>query len=254
MSEKSTTRVAWSKDRHIATIRFTSEGGVNIFSSRVVTDLGQVVQEVAGDSEVRFAIFRGEGKVFLAGADISEMSGFDEAGGRAFGQRGHETFDRIAGMPQVTIAAMHGAALGGGCELALACDFRLCVAKTKIGLPESTLGLIPGWGGTQRLPRIVGDAVARRLIFSGVPLTGPEAAEVGLVDEVAETPELLEQAVENWIGKLSLGSPHAVARAKQALLHHDEVAEFGRCFTSPEAREGIGAFLEKRKASWAADA
>jgi enoyl-CoA hydratase len=249
-SEKSTTRVALTRQGPVATIKFTPETGVNIFSSRVVADLGELVQEVAKDSQVRFVVFRGDGKVFLAGADIAEMSRFDEEAARRFGTAGHNAFNAIAALPQATFAAVNGHALGGGCELALACDFRLIVAKAKIGLPETTLGLIPGWGGTQRLPRIVGDAAARRLIFSGVPIAADEAQRIGLVDEVVPAPEELEAALERWFKLLDAGAPHGVACAKRAMLQHDEIAAFGQCFTSPQAKEGMGAFLEKRPAPW----
>lgn len=249
-AEKSTTRVELIKDGLVGTIRFTPETGVNIFSSRVIRELGTLVQKAAEDVNLRYVVFRGDGKVFLAGADISEMSQFSEEDGRAFATTGHNVFNAIAAMPQVTFAAINGHALGGGCELALACDFRIMVAGAKIGLPECTLGLIPGWGGTQRLPRIVGEAVARRLIFSGQPVTAEEALKIGLLDEVVPTAADLDTALAKWFKYVEPGSPHAIQRAKRALLHRDEISEFARCFTSPEAKEGIAAFLEKRKPAW----
>jgi len=249
-TEKSTTRVELTKEGLVGTIRFRSETGVNIFSSRVIRELGELIEKLREDANLRFVVFRGDGKVFLAGADIAEMAGFREEEGRAFATTGHNVFNALAALPQISFAAINGHALGGGCELALACDFRIMVAGAKIGLPETTLGLIPGWGGTQRLPQIVGPARARRLIFSGQPVTAEEALQIGLVDEVVPTVDALDAALSKWFKYLEPGSPHAIERAKRALLHRDEISEFARCFTSPEAKEGITAFLEKRKAAW----
>ena len=138
-NEKSTTKVELTKEGQVATIRFTPESGVNIFSSRVIGNLGRVVERVAEDAHVRFVVFRGHGKVFLAGADIAEMQLFSEDQGRAFATNGHNVFNAISTLPQVTFAAINGHALGGGCELSLSCDFRLMVAKGKIGLPEASV-------------------------------------------------------------------------------------------------------------------
>jgi len=249
-NEKSTTRVELTKDGPVATIRFSPEVGVNIFSSRVIANLGQLVERVGQDAQARYVVFRGDGKVFLAGADISEMAHFSEDQGRAFATQGHNVFNAIATLPQVTFAVLNGHALGGGCELALACDFRLMVAGAKIGLPETTLGLIPGWGGTQRLPRVVGEPQARRLIFSGQPVTADEALQIGLIDELVPTPDGLDEALRRWFKLIESGSPHAISRAKRALLQRDEIEEFGKCFSGSDAKEGITAFLQKRKPPW----
>ncbi len=249
-NEKSTTKVELFKTDSVATIKFTPETGVNIFSSRVIGNLGGLVKRVAEDARVRFVVFRGDGKVFLAGADIGEMSSFTEDQGRAFATNGHNVFNAISALPQVTFAAINGHALGGGCELALACDFRIMVTGAKIGLPETTLGLIPGWGGTQRLPKVVGDTQARRLIFSGAPIAAEEALRIGLVDEVVASPEELDPAVQRWCKLLEPGSPHAITRAKRAMLQRDEIGEFSKCFSCSDAKDGITAFLQKRKAPW----
>jgi enoyl-CoA hydratase len=249
--EKSQTEVRISKEGAVATIRFVPATGVNIFSSRVIGSLGTVVEKVAIDPHVRFVVFRGDGRVFLAGADISEMQHFTEDQGRAFAANGHDVFDRIEKLPQITMAAMNGHAMGGGCELAMACDFRLLAKDGRIGQPETRLGLIPGWGGTQRLTRYVGLGHARRLLFSGEAIAADEALRIGLVDEVVPKAEDLDAALQRWFKLLAPGSPAAITRVKRALLQLDEIEEFGKCFSADDAREGTAAFIAKRKPSWA---
>ena len=249
--EKSQTEVQLTKQDGVATIRFVPAAGVNIFSSRVIGTLGTLVERVAADPHVRFVVFRGDGRVFLAGADISEMQHFTEDQGRAFAKNGHNVFNAIEALPQATFAALNGHAMGGGCELALACDFRLMVKDGKIGQPETRLGLIPGWGGTLRLPKYVGLGHARRLLFSGDSIPAEEALRIGLVDEVVPTAEDLDAALQCWFKVLSPGSPAAITRAKRALLQRDEIEEFGKCFSASDAKEGMAAFHEKRKPSWA---
>jgi len=249
--EKSQTDVVLSKEGRVATIRFVPASGVNIFSSRVIGNLGTVVEKVASDPHVRFVVFRGDGKVFLAGADISEMSHFTEDQGRAFSTNGHNVFNAIEALPQITFAALNGHALGGGCELAMACDFRIMAAKGKIGQPETRLGLIPGWGGTQRITRYVGLGMARKLLFSGQQVSAEQALRIGLVDEIVDTADDLDAALQEWFKTLAPGSPPAVMRVKRALLSKDEIREFGSCFSHSDAKEGTTAFIEKRPPEWA---
>jgi enoyl-CoA hydratase len=249
--EKSQTDVRFSKEGCVATIRFVPATGVNIFSSRVIGNLGTVVDKVAADPHVRFVVFRGDGRVFLAGADISEMQHFTEDQGRAFAANGHNVFNAIEALPQITFAAMNGHAMGGGCELAMSCDFRLIVKDGRIGQPETRLGIIPGWGGTQRMTKYVGLGYARRLLFSGDTIPAEEALRIGLVDEVVPTAEELDAALQRWFKLLAPGSPAAITRVKRALLQRDEIEEFGKCFSASDAREGTTAFLEKRKPGWA---
>jgi enoyl-CoA hydratase len=250
-NEKSQTEVRLGKEGDVATIRFVPGAGVNIFSSRVIGNLGTVVEKVAADPHVRFVVFRGDGRVFLAGADISEMQHFTEDQGRAFAANGHNVFNAIEALPQITFAAMNGHAMGGGCELALSCDFRLIVKDGRIGQPETRLGLIPGWGGTQRITRYVGLGHARRLLFSGDAIPAEEALRIGLVDEMVPTAEDLDTALVRWFKMLAPGSPAAVTRVKRALLQWDEIEEFGKCFSCSDAKEGMMAFVEKRKPGWA---
>jgi enoyl-CoA hydratase len=250
-NEKSQTDIQVSKDGEVATVRFVPASGVNIFSSRVIGTLGAAVKRIAADPHIRFVVFRGDGRVFLAGADISEMHSFTEDQGRAFAQNGHNVFNAVEALPQVTFAALNGHAMGGGCELAMACDFRLMVKDGKIGQPETRLGLIPGWGGTQRITKYVGLGHARRLLFSGDAIPAEEAHKIGLVDEVVASGEELDGALLRWFKMLAPGSPAAITRVKRALLQRDEIEEFGKCFSCSDAQEGKAAFLEKRKPAWA---
>lgn len=250
MSEKSQTHVTLTKTGNVALIHFVPESGVNIFSSRVLGELGTAIDDIADDAKLRYVVFRGDGKVFLAGADIAEMANFTEDRARAFASHGHNVFNAIEALPQVTFAAINGHAMGGGCELSLACDFRIMVAGAKIGSPETRLGLIPGWGGTLRMPKIVPLAHARKLIFSGESIPAEEALKIGLVDEVVPNADALEPALQRWFKYLEPGSPHAIARAKRSLLQKDEIGEFGKCFSCSDAKEGITAFLQKQKAPW----
>jgi enoyl-CoA hydratase len=249
--EKSQTEVRLTKAGDVATIQFVPAAGVNIFSSRVIGNLGTVVEQVAADSHVRFVVLRGDGRVFLAGADISEMQSFTEDQARVFAQNGHRVFNAIEALPQITFAALNGHALGGGSELAMSCDFRLMVKDAKIGQPETRLGLIPGWGGTLRITKYVGLGQARRLLFSGDAISADEALRIGLVDEVIPSAAELDAALVRWFKMLAPGSPAAILRCKRSLLHRDEIEQFSSCFGCSDAREGTTAFVEKRPASWA---
>ncbi|MFO0839645.1 MAG: enoyl-CoA hydratase-related protein [Phycisphaerae bacterium] len=249
-TEQVATTLELTRAGHVATLRFNSPTGVITFHSGVLGELGMHVKELSEDASIRFVVLRGVGKTFVAGADIQQMSHFTEAEGQIFSKNGHNVFNAIEAMPQVTFAALNGHTLGGGCELAMACDFRIAVTGIKIGQPESRLGLMPGWGGTQRLACLVGLAAARKLMFSGDSISAEEAQRLGLVDEVVANPEHLDEALARWFKTLSAGSPAAVRRIKHALLHRDETNQFGLCFSCSDAREGIAAFIEKRQPTW----
>ncbi len=167
-----------------ANVTFRTEAGLNVASMEMMAELEGVVDELASDPDVRFVLLRAEGKAFLAGANIKAMAGYDAAEGRAMSELGHRVFNKIEALPQVTLVAIQGVALGGGCELAMACDFRFAVKSINIGQPEVLLGLIPGWGGTIRLPKLVGPALAKQLMFSGESIKADRACEIGLVDEI----------------------------------------------------------------------
>ncbi|MCZ7648167.1 MAG: enoyl-CoA hydratase-related protein [Planctomycetota bacterium] len=242
----------------LATLTFAREKGLNILSSEVLTELDEAWGQIEAGG-ARACVLHGDGKVFLAGADIKEMAQLDPAGAVAFAQLGQRVFARIENSSTVSIAALHGAALGGGCELALACDIRVAADPLKIGQPEVNLGLIPGFGGTQRLPRIVGEGRALQMILTGEALSAQEALAAGLVTKVAP-PEQLVDAAKQIARTVAAKGPQAVAFAKhfvrQALgMSRErglaaEAVGFGETFKSGEAREGMAAFLEKRAAKF----
>jgi enoyl-CoA hydratase len=211
--------------------------------------------EVAGDGEARVIVLTGSGeKAFVAGADIKYMSGLSVDEAKAWGDLGHECGQLLETMPKPTIAAIDGFALGGGCELALACDLRFASSRSKLGQPEINLGIIPGWGGTQRLARTCGVGVAKDLILTGRLVDADEALRIGLVNGVHDP--ALEKAHE-VAELLASKSPVALAAAKRALNHGlqgdhvenlgREADEFGTLFSSEDAKEGMTAFVEKRE-------
>ncbi len=248
----SNTQSTLAIDGSLATVTISTVDGLNVMSTKTVTQLGEVIDQVASHPQIRFTVLQAEGKVFVAGADIKEMSSFDPAAARSFGQLGTAVCNAIEALPSITVAAIQGAALGGGCELALACDFRIATTKVKIGLPETTLGLIPGWGGIPRAAKLLGPPAAKRLVFGGTPLDAKKARQMGLIDEVVPDSAALDEAVAKLRASLMKGSPAAIALVKRALRDGEDVAAFAACFTGPESREGMAAFVEKRAANWAA--
>jgi enoyl-CoA hydratase len=244
------TQVGLEVEGSRAAIIFHTENGLNVMSLSVLERLGEVVDRLRSQPGVRFCVLKAVGKVFIAGANIKEMAGFSPDQARDLSARGNAVMDALEALPCITIASLHGAALGGGCEIALACDFRVAVSSVKIGLPESNLGLFPGWGGIKRVARIAGASAARRLVFGGVPVGAEQANAIGLVDEVAASPEALNEAVESLIKSLVRGGPQAVRLAKRVLLGGEEPEAFRECFIGDESREGMAAFVEKRPAAW----
>ncbi len=244
------THVVLERDGGRANVTFRTESGLNVASTEFLAELQQAVANLTADRQVRFVVFRGEGKAFLAGANIKAMSQYDAAAARSMAELGHRVLDAVAALPQVTVAALQGVALGGGCEFALACDFRFAVKSINIGQPEVLLGLIPGWGGTTRLPRLVGGAWARKLILGGQSIKGEQALEIGLVDEIVNSAEDLEPLIGAFFRKLTVAGPAAIAQAKAALGGGGEIDCFVACFEAGQAAAGMRAFLEKRPAPW----
>lgn len=244
------TQVHTTIDGSQATITLATEEGLNVLSTDVLYSLGAAIARVRKDPLVRTTVVQAKGKVFVAGANIKEMAGFSGDQAHEYATLGQSVMNDLAALPSITVAAVNGAALGGGLELALACDFRIAVRTAKLGLPEVTLGLIPGWGGVGRLTHLVGLARAKRMFLSGNPVSGEDALQINLVDEAVNSPEDLSSRITAFCKSFQKASPAAVALAKRASRDHDEVAAFVECFRQKDSREGMAAFAEKRPASW----
>ena len=239
---------------NIAWVTFTRPKTLNALAADILVEIAEVTEVLAEDPEVKVAVFTGEGKAFIAGADISEINVLKDVFiGREYSLGGQEVMNRIAALPVPTIAAINGYALGGGLELALACDLRVAASGAKLGLPEVGLGLIPGFGGTQRLPRLIGAGRALDLILTGRHVPAEEALQLGLVNRVAKdaaaaATELAKQIMKNGPVALALAK-EAVARGIDVPLPEAleiEADLFGMACTTHDMREGTTAFLEKR--------
>jgi enoyl-CoA hydratase len=229
---------------------------MNALNKFVIQDLSQALDEVYNNPEIRTAVITGAGeKAFVAGADITEFSGIGKVGGAALAQVGRENvFDKIENCPKPIIAAVNGFSLGGGCELAMACHFRIASTNAKFGQPEVNLGLIPGYGGTQRLPRLIGKGKAMELLMTGDMVGAEEAKTLGLVNWVVPAAELLDKALE-ILQKIQTKAPIALSNIITCVnqsLNGDrgfdlEIELFGACFATQDMEEGTQAFLAKRK-------
>jgi len=233
---------------------------LNALNRKTMEELDAAVGEVIADPDVRAAVLTGAGeKAFVAGADIKELSVLGPVAGRDYGLFGQAILDRIERSPKPFIAAVNGFALGGGCELAMACHLRLAAENAHLGQPEVKLGLIPGYGGTQRLSRLVGKGRALQLVLSGEHIPAEEAKRIGLVNEVVPAPDLLDTAI-SWAGKIAANAPLAIRFALEAVNHGMEMTLpeglfleatlFSLCCTTEDMKEGTKAFLEKRPAQW----
>jgi len=222
---------------------------LNALDLETLSELRDRLRELAAEETVRAVVVTGAGeRAFVAGADIKYMRGLGAHEAREWGALGHETARLLEEMPKPTLAAVNGFALGGGCELALACDLRYASSRARLGQPEIDLGIVPGWGGTQRLARVCGLGVAKELIFTGRQVEAAEALRLGLINAVADP--VLEHALQ-VARALAAKSPLALAVAKRLLnlspgALEREAAEFGDLFASEDAREGLAAFAEKR--------
>ncbi len=251
------THILFEKKGHVAIAAINRPKALNALNSEVLEDLNTLVDEVLADEEIRVLVITGSGdKSFVAGADIGEMSALSKTEGEAFGKKGNDVFHRIETLPIPVIAAVNGYALGGGCELSLACDIRLCAETAVFGQPETGLGITPGFGGTQRLARLVGSGMAKQLIFSARNVKADEALRIGLVNAVYPAEELMP-AAEKLAETIAKNAPIAVRACKKAINEGLELPMneailleeklFGSCFETADQREGMGAFLEKRK-------
>ena len=251
------THILLEKKDHVAIATVNRPKALNALNSEVLNDLNTLLDEIAADPEIRVLVLTGSGeKAFVAGADIGEMSTLTKAEGEAFGKKGNDVFRKLETLPIPAIAAVNGYALGGGCELAMACDIRLCSDTAVFGQPETGLGITPGFGGTQRLARLVGPGMAKQLIYSARNIKADEALRIGLCNAVYPAEELMPVA-EKLAETIAKNAPIAVRACKKAInegleMPMDEAVAleeklFGSCFETADQKEGMQAFLEKRR-------
>jgi enoyl-CoA hydratase len=242
----------------IVSVTISRPKALNALNTQFFVEMNGVLDTYENDDSVRVMVITGEGKAFVAGADIAEMVNKNSAEGSEFSAFGQRTFDRIEAMPFPVIAAINGFALGGGCELAMSCDFRIAGTKAKFGQPEVNLGLIPGYAGTQRMSRLIGPGNALYLLTTAEMIDAAEALRMGLVQKVVEQDNLMDEVMKIAAGIAAKG-PKAVRKVKavtrQGLNMNFadgsalETKEFGSLFGN-EGTEGMKAFLEKRKPNW----
>lgn len=245
-------------DQKTAVITINRPQSLNALNALTITELSKALDEIEQDSQFRAVIITGSGeKSFVAGADIKEFSDFGTSAAEDLARNGQNIlFNKIENLSKPVIAAVNGFALGGGLELAMACHIRYASENAKLGLPEVTLGLIPGYGGTQRLPKLVGKGLANEMIFSAKMIPAQRAKEIGLVNDVFSLDELLPKAKE-LANQIAQNSPMGIAKAIEAVNKSDgengfetEIKFFGELFEMADKKEGVAAFLEKRKPSF----
>ena len=251
--------VVYEKHGHIATLAFNRPDVLNALNSDVIKEINSVLDEVIQNEDTYVLVITGNGKAFIAGADIAEMSSMTPTEARMFAELGLNTFRKLELMEKPVIAAVNGFALGGGCELAMSCDIRIASEKAKFGQPEAGLGITPGFGGTQRLSRLVGIAKAKELIFTGNIINAGDAEKIGLVNKVVPHDELMLEAI-TLAEKIAGNAQKAVAYSKSAINRGAETDIetgmaiekdlFGLCFSTEDQKEGMAAFLGKRKAEF----
>ena len=252
--------IRWEVENEIGILTIQRPSALNALNYDTMIEIEEVVDKVVSDSSIKAVIITGEGeKSFVAGADIAYMQNLSAVEGYKWGEIGQRVFQKIEDLPQPVIAAVNGFALGGGCELAMACDIRFASDNAKFGQPEVTLGITAGFGGTQRLPRLVGKGRAKELLFAGTMISAEEAYRIGLVNKVFSQSELMSEA-KIFANKISQIAPVAVQATKMAVnrgMDMDlrsgiafEASLFGMTFSTEDQSEGMSAFLEKRKADF----
>lgn len=247
------------KEGKVGIITINNPKSLNALNPMVVADIDSAIDQIAKDDDISVVVITGEGKAFVAGADIVTMSTMNATEGRKWAEEAMAVFRKLELLEKPVIAAINGFALGGGCELALACDLRIGSENAKLGQPEITLGITPGFGGTQRLPRTIGMAKAKEFIFTGGMYTAEEAERAGLLNKVVKPEELMDEVLKmaNKIASLpSVAMAYcktAVNRGMQVDLDSGLEIEkdlFGLCFATEDQKEGMKAFIEKRKAEF----
>ena len=244
---------------HIAKIAINRPEVLNALNSEVLDELNTLLDEVRANKDLRVAILTGEGRSFVAGADIKEMSTLSAIEGKEFGNKGLSVFRKLETLPIPVIAAINGFALGGGCELAMSCDFRIASDKALFGQPEVGLGITPGFAGTQRLQRLVGPGFAKYLIYTANNIKADKAYEIGLVQEVVEA-DKLDETVQKLAEKIAANAPIAVRASKEAInvggqVDIDSALKveenlFGLTFSTEDQKTGMNAFINKEKAEF----
>lgn len=241
---------------NLATITINRPKALNALNSDTLRELDIVIDSIENNSDIYCVIVTGAGqKAFVAGADIAEMKDLNSTEGEEFGLLGNKVFRRLETLDKPVIAAISGFALGGGCELAMACDIRIASEKARFAQPEAGLGITPGFGGTQRLPRLVGTGKAKELIYTCAMINAEEALRIGLVNKVVPVESLMDEA-KKMANSIITNAPIAVKLCKDAINRGTQVdmdsaikveaEDFGRCFDSEDQLEGMTAFLEKR--------
>lgn len=254
--EEELKNITLEKEGNIAIITINRPKALNALNSETLKDLDLAITSIENDNNIYCVILTGAGeKSFVAGADISEMKDLDSKGGEEFALLGNKVFRRLENLDKPVIAAISGFALGGGCELAMACDIRIASEKAKFAQPEAGLGITPGFGGTQRLPRIVGLGKAKELIYTCAMINAEEALRIGLVNKLVPLENLMEEA-RKMATTICANAPIAVKLCKDAInrgMQVDidkaievEAEDFGKCFDSEDQLEGMTAFLERR--------
>ena len=249
--------IIFEKLNHVGIVTISRPNALNALNTETLRELEETVDMVSMDKDIYVLIITGSGeKAFVAGADISEMKDKNVLDGRQFGILGNRVFRKIEMLEIPTIAAVNGFALGGGCELSLCCDIRIASENARFGQPEVTLGITPGFGGTQRLPRIISVAKAKEIIYTGKIIKADEALLIGLVNKIVPFEKLMPEAID-MAEKIAGNAPIAVKYCKTAisrgmqcdidtaLMYESEV--FGQCFATEDQKDAMSAFIEKRK-------
>ena len=255
------TTLTTNLDNGIFTITINRPDKLNALNKDVIEELGKAMDEVYSNNEIKTVLLTGAGeKAFVAGADISEFTSLDANGGAGLARKGQDAvFNKIENCPKPVVAAVNGFALGGGCELAMSCHFRTASEGAKFGQPEVNLGLIPGYGGTQRLTQLIGKGKAMELMMTADMISAEEAKSLGLVNHVFPAAELIE-STQKILSKIQTKAPVAVSKVIACVNEaakgdpqgfEKEITRFGECFSTEDMKEGTSAFIEKRKAAFA---